>query len=180
VKKTIASTNEIVFSDRSVTINQKWFITNIAVADSRSAEFTVYKGIERDVVKTFNGDGNKKEFTLAYNGIEQSDYITVTVDENPKICGTDYVLQQNQDDETKTDIVFIDVPGIGVNNISITYDAVKVCLGLFVQADSSESFEFGAPIKLDYGQFFICSVKNKAANAAVVILNVNGFFEEAI
>ena len=177
VKKNIATTSEVVFADKDVPSNTIWYITNIAVADGRAAEFLVYHGLERNRNETFTGDGSTTTFTLDYNAVGNEDYIDVVTDGSAASFGGDYELKQNDDDEKKTDIIFSSAPSTSVD---VTYDTTKLSLGLFVVENTSQDFEFGAPIKLDEGEFLIASVKNKASNAATALLNINGFTEEIL
>jgi len=178
IRKSLATKNEVIFTDTTVPSERKWYITNVAVADDLGAEFRIYHGIERDRIEYFSGDGNENTFTLDYNAIALNDYIVVKVNGETKTLGDDYNVEQNAEDSTKSDIVFDNAPPTGSDNIEITYDAVHLNLGLFVQSSSSQTFEFGAPIKLEPGEFIIASVVNKSANAGIVILNLNGFYEE--
>lgn len=174
VKKSVATTNELIFADKTVPATERWFVTNVAVADERAAEFNLYNGVKRGKVELFSGDAAEDTFTLINNAIDNANYIVITIGGTPT---TAFSLEQNSSDEAKTDVVFDDPPASGTNNISVTYDAVKQALALMVQADASQPFEFGAPLKVEPAGFVIMSVKNKAANAATVIANLNGFFE---
>lgn len=178
VRKELATKDEIVFADKTIPSEKIWYITNGAVADELAAELRIYHGFERDKVEYFSGDGVEDTFALEKNAICNSDYIEVKVNDVVQELGSDYDLNQNSSDETKTDIVFSSPPSSGTNNIQVTYDSTQFKLGLFVQASASQIFTFGAPIKLVAGEFIVASVVNKSANSGVVIFNVNGFYED--
>lgn len=179
VRKELATRSHIVFADKTVPASRVWYITNVAIADELRGEVHLYSGTERDRVKQFSGDGSEVRFTLDYNSINNSSYIAITIGGTPKILGTDYDIEQNFTNESKTDIVFSSAPASGTNNIEVTYDAVHLCLGGFVQVDTTFAFEFGAPIKLYAEEFVVATVANGSANAGVAILTLNGFYEEA-
>lgn len=180
VRKSIATSKEVVFIDKNVPSNKVWYITNVAVADDISTEFRLYHGIERDRVEYYSGDGNEDDFTIDYNAISSSDYISITVDGSPLTLDSDYWVYLDPNNEEKSYINFKNPPGSGTNNIVITYQACKLDLGLFVQASSSQPFDFGAPIKLNSSNFIIGTVSNKSANAGIAIMNINGFYEDEV
>ena len=178
IRKELATKDEIVFADETVPSERIWYITNGAIADELAAEFRIYHGFVRDQVEYFSGDAVEDTFTLSKNAIANSDYILVKISGVPKTLGTDYEIEQNSSDGTKSDVIFTTAPPSGTDNIEVTYDTCKIKLGLFVQTSSSQPFDFGAPIKLLTGEFIVASVMNKSANAGVVIFNLNGFYED--
>jgi len=176
--KNIATASEVVFTDKTIPIQTVWYITNVLVADDISTKFTMYSGIQRDKIEEYIADGETTHFPLDNNSVNSSNYITVTVDSVEKTLGSDYSIADYV--AGRSQIVF-PANKKPVNNavVEITYDAAKRILALFVQANSSQDFEWGAPIKLDgdNGEFIIASVTNKSANEGEAIANINGFFE---
>jgi len=183
VRKTLATGAETLFFDRDVTdlatdpnIDLA-FITDVLVADDVGGELRLYKGLERDRVENFTGDGATEQYELAHNCVEIASYVSVTVGGVPKSLGPDYTIEDG-DSPDKHILEFKAAPANGAA-IVVTYDAMLRVLIAFVQASASQAMQFGAPIKLerDAGHFLVATVSNKSANAAVVGVNANGFYE---
>lgn len=188
VRKNVAALNETLFFDQDVTGLDPdpnidiAYIQHVLVADDVAAEVRIYKGLFRNRVENKTGDGSTIEFGLDYKAVEVASHISVEVDAVPQTILTDYTVIDDPNDDSKSKILFDSpVPGAPANDadIEITYDATERVLVAFVQSSSSEPFTFGSPIKLekDKGHFLVATVINKSANASVVAVNANGFFE---
>ncbi len=183
VRKTLATKGQIVFVDKSVPTNQIWFIGGVAVADEVASEFSVWEGKERDRVESWTADGTLFTHVLDYQCLTHSNYHNITVNGVGGYTeGDDYVIEDYPDDETKSQLRWINTSNTPASGdvVEITYDAVIRRVALFVQAESSQEYYFQAPIKLEPNGFILAIVENKSANAAVVICNISGFYEELI
>jgi len=179
VRKSVASTKEQVFIDKTVPAKQVWYLTNIVVADDSAAEFRLYAGLQRAKVETFTGNGTNKEFYPVNNVISFATYVSVRVGGVLQTLDSDYWVYINPSDETGGWINMKVAPGNGVA-VQVTYDATKIVFASFVQASSQSEMEFGAPVKLTSGKFYVSSITNKSGAAAVGIANINGYFEETL
>jgi len=183
VRRVLATNAEMVFFDKEVaglTTNPKIdvaFITDLLIGNDQASELLVYRGIARDAVENFVGDGVTKIFELSANAVAAASHVAVTVDGVPKTIVADYTVDDSADGLRQA-INLKTAPGSGVA-IVVTYDKLDRVVDAFVQASSSQQVQFGAPIKLEKskGHFLIASVKNKASNAAACAVNANGFFE---
>ena len=186
VRKELATGNQTLFMDKTVaslttdTQISVAFITDVIVADDVGGEFRLYKGLFRDRVEDFVGDGTTKTFTLDYTAVEVESHTVITVEgEEQKNNETDYHIDDCPTNDAKSDIIFKAAPQNG-DDIQVTYDACeRRILGAFVQPSTSQQVRLGAPLKLvkDSNHYMIGTVSNKSANAAVVIMNILGFFE---
>jgi hypothetical protein len=178
VRKVLATKNLTVFYDGTVPTGKIWYILSAEVADDLAAEFVVWEGIQRARDEFKSGDGSTKTFNTNYAIIDNPSYVTVKVGGVTKTYGSDYTIGIN-DDGTIGSVIFAIAPPAGTNNIEIIYDAVIRRSASFVQANSSFSHKFEAPLKLTEGKFIIGSVSNKSANAGTVVMNISGFYETA-
>ncbi|MHA1827058.1 MAG: hypothetical protein ACTSX6_00270 [Candidatus Heimdallarchaeaceae archaeon] len=174
IRKVLATKDLTVFYDATVPTDKIWYIAAIDVADDLGAEFNVWEGVERNRVEYFSGDGVTKDFNTDHAIINDSNYITVKVGGVEQVFGTDYTVSVSDNGETGT-VSFASAPPSGTDNIEVTYDAVIRRSASFVQASSSYTHKFEAPLRLTEGKFIIASVSNKSANAGVVCLNISGF-----
>jgi hypothetical protein len=187
IRKTLASQSETVFFDKEVTDltpNPKIdvaFITDVLVGDDQAAELFVYRGLERDRVENYVGDGSTLEFDLDHSCLHDASYVAVTVDGVAQTIGDDFSIEDNAAGDGSKLVFDTPSPGAPPNGdaIVVTYDALERVVDAFVQASASQQVQFGAPIKLEKseGHFLIASVANKTASAAKVAVNANGFFE---
>jgi len=180
VRKTLATSGETIFVDKTVPAGQRQFIVVVAVADDVAAEFNFWDGQERDRIETWIADGTLFTQVIGFMSLKNSAYQILVVNNTGTYTeGVDYVIEDSPNDETKSQVRWIrssTKPANG-HTVKLTYDAVIRRAGIFVQASSTESYEFGAPVKIEAGKYYIVSVSNKSANSSVVIANVSGFFE---
>jgi len=200
VRKTLTSQDETVFIDAnfsdlldpdeiSLSIDeiQSAFISNIGIGDDQPAEFMIYKGFFRDRLDSFVGDGSTTKFLLDFNAVILNSHLEVKKDSVVQVLGgngpTGYDATNDHSDlsdlfQRKCEIEFNTAPANGAA-IDVTYDAVRRRTGLFVVKSGSQTFDYGAPVKLikDDNHFLIVTIANKTSSAGIVIANINGFFE---
>jgi len=179
IRKILASTTLTPFYDQTVPDKQVWYVPAIEIADDTSGEMDVWRGIQRSREIFFSGNGSNKNFLMLYAAIEHATYMRVWVGGVEKFINTDWNVTVSDDGHSAT-LIFKSAPPSGTNNIRIVYDAVKRVAGVFIQASSSYSHNFEAPLKLSAGEFVIVTVANKSNNSAVIIVNFNGFYESIL
>lgn len=177
-KKIIATDNWVTFIDENIPANIIWYISTIIVGGEDKTFFEGWKGLERNRVETYSGNGSAKNFPLDYGCIDIDQYVSVVVDSATLTRDVDYWVEEHDTDIDKSKIRFNTAPSSSSNNVIITYDASTRITGLASPKDSSVSSQFiGAPVKLTSGQFLVIIVKSHDSSAGIVYSTINGFSE---
>jgi hypothetical protein len=174
IRKVVATQSPIPIIDKIVPTGKIWYITSSLFANELASELQVFKGLSRNYVNNFTGDGSTIYFTLDYQAIPHSDYISVTVGGVQKVLDTDYYVEDHPTNDKKSRIKFKFAPANGAA-IVVTYDAVERRRGYFVQSSSSFIDTMPTPLRLIENQFIVALLLNKSSNAGVCVVTIGGF-----
>lgn len=149
------------------------YFLQFALGTELGSEVEVYKGLERDRVETYSGDGTEFIY-LDHQAVQvPTGYITsVTLNGSPF---TAYTIIDNPDDPAKSILEKNSGTFAPTDTVVITYDAVERVMNLWAQKENSIVYPLPAPVRVAYEEFLIATYKNHSANAGTITFNTNGY-----